>query len=83
MFTHCMIHREALVAKKISPDLDVVLHDAIRIINFIKCRFFANLCKDMEADYEQLLLHIGVWWLSKRPAFKRLIALKDEIMIFL
>lgn len=88
MFTHCIIHREALVAKKLSPDLNVVLNDAIRIINFIKCRalnsrLFANLCKDMGADYEQLLLHTEVRWLSKGRALKRLIGLKDEVMIFL
>ena len=78
MFTHCIIHREALVAKKISPDLNVVLNDAIRIINFIKCRalnsrLFANLCKNMGVDYEQLL-HAEVRWLSKGRALKRLIA---------
>ena len=33
-FTHCMIHREALVAKKISPDLNAVVQDAVKVIHF-------------------------------------------------
>ena len=33
-FTHCMIHREALVAKKIS-DLNAVVQDAVKFINFM------------------------------------------------
>lgn len=51
-FTHRMIHREALVVKKIAPE----------IINFIKSRalnsrLFKNLCIDMDSDYTSLLLH--------------------------
>ena len=35
-FTHCMIHREALMAKKISPDFNTKLQDAVKVINLIK-----------------------------------------------
>ncbi|XP_013776298.1 SCAN domain-containing protein 3-like, partial [Limulus polyphemus] len=35
-FTHCMTHRETLLAKKISADLNMVLQDAVKVINFIK-----------------------------------------------
>ena len=35
-FTHCIIHREALAAKKISAELCLVLRDAVKIINYIK-----------------------------------------------
>lgn len=34
---HCIIHRQHLVAKKMSPDLNEVLTEAVKIINFIKC----------------------------------------------
>ncbi|XP_027733407.1 uncharacterized protein LOC114054423 [Vombatus ursinus] len=62
-FTHCMIHLVALVAKKISPELDVVFQDTIKIINFIKSRalnsrLFSNLWKHM--DYKSLLLHAEI-----------------------
>ena len=35
-FTHCLIHREALVAKRLAPELDDALQDAVKIINFDK-----------------------------------------------
>ncbi|XP_013793192.1 SCAN domain-containing protein 3-like [Limulus polyphemus] len=61
-FTHCMIHREALAAKKISADLNAVLEGAVKVINFIKSRalnsrLFANLCDEMESNFSTLLLH--------------------------
>ena len=73
-FTHCMIHREALVAKKISPNLNVV-QDAVKIINCIKSRalntrIFANLCGEMESQFKTLLLHCKVRWLSKAKALE-------------
>ena len=47
-FTHCMIHREALEAKHMSFDLDTVLRDVVKIINYLKnnalnSRLFTNL----------------------------------------
>ena len=87
-FTHCMIHREALVAKKISPDLNAVVQDAVQIINFIKSRtlnthIFANLCGEIKTEFRNLLLHCEVRWLSKAKALKRLLMLKNEVVIFL
>ena len=35
-YTHCIIHQEALAAKKISAELCIVLQDAVKIINYIK-----------------------------------------------
>ena len=86
-FTHCMIHREALVAKKLSPELNEVVQDAVKIINFIKSRAlnsrpFANLCDEMESGHNKLLLHCKVRWLSKGKALKRLLLLQSEVIIF-
>lgn len=36
LWTHCVIHREALASKKMSPELNSVLNDAVKAINFIK-----------------------------------------------
>ena len=87
-FTHCMIHREALVAKKLSPELNKVVQDAVKIINFIKSRalnsrLFAHLCDEMESDHNKLLLHGEVRWLSKGKALKRLLLLQSVVIIFL
>lgn len=35
-WTHCMIHREALVSKQLSPELNDVMTDVITTVNFIK-----------------------------------------------
>jgi hypothetical protein len=87
-FSHCMIHREALVAKKISPELNQVLNEAVKIINFIKsrsqnCRIFSLLCQEMDAEYQTLLLHCEIRWLSKGKCLTRLVCLMDEVKLFL
>lgn len=83
-----MIHREALVAKTVSLDLNSVLQDAVRIINFIKSRalntrLFVNFCKDMGSEYEKLFLHSEMRWLSRGRILRRLMELKHEVMLFL
>ena len=60
-FTHCRIHREALAAKKLAPELNHVHQDAVKIINFIQSRapnrrLFSNLCKNTDYHYTNLLL---------------------------
>ena len=35
-FTHCMIHQETLVAKKISPALNSVVQDAVQILTLLR-----------------------------------------------
>lgn len=35
---HCMIHRESLVSKEISPGLHLVLSIVISVVNYIKTR---------------------------------------------
>jgi len=88
LFTHCMIHREALASKKLEPFVNEVLQDAIRVINFIKSkslnsRLFTILCNEMGSDHTKLLLHTDVRWLSRGKILLRIVELKDEIRIFL
>ena len=37
LFTHCIIHREHLASKTLSPDLKNVLTNAVKIVNAIRC----------------------------------------------
>ena len=58
--THCVIHREMLASRKMSPELNNVLQDVIKIINHIKVRalnsrLFAQLCEEMDAEHTRLL----------------------------
>uniref|UniRef100_A0A0L8FVS6 DUF4371 domain-containing protein n=1 Tax=Octopus bimaculoides TaxID=37653 RepID=A0A0L8FVS6_OCTBM len=86
--THCMIHREALVAKKMNASLSKVLSCCIKVINFIKTRplysrFFAILCGEMGAEHSSLLLHTEVRWLSRGKTIQRLFELREELLMFL
>ncbi|XP_051965270.1 zinc finger BED domain-containing protein 5-like [Xyrauchen texanus] len=85
--THCMLHREALVAKRID-DLRLVLRNVVKTVNYIKShplkhRLFGFLCKEMGADYESLLLHSEVRWLSRGAVLNRVYALRKEMREFL
>uniref|UniRef100_A0A5S6Q618 DUF4371 domain-containing protein n=1 Tax=Trichuris muris TaxID=70415 RepID=A0A5S6Q618_TRIMR len=50
---HCVIHRQHLVAKKLSERL----HCSLRI--------FRKMCEENDESYNRLLLHTEVRWLSK------------------
>jgi hypothetical protein len=68
--THCVIHREMLACRKMSPKLNGVLNDVVKIINHIKAhslnsRLFEHLCEEMDAEQKHLLLHVDVRWLSR------------------
>ncbi len=59
--THCMLHCEALVAKRMDNELNQVLQEVIQVVNFLKARpmkhrLFTLLCNEMGARFERLLL---------------------------
>ena len=67
---HCVIYREMLAGRKMSPELNNVLQDVIKIINHIKVhalnsRLFTQLCEEMDAGHTHLLLCTEVRRLSK------------------
>ncbi len=81
LWTHCVIHREAL-ASKMSPELKSILNDAVKAINFIKSRplnacLFRRLCDGMGSEHTELLLHTEVRWLSKGKVLNRLFELRS------
>uniref|UniRef100_A0A667X2M9 HAT C-terminal dimerisation domain-containing protein n=1 Tax=Myripristis murdjan TaxID=586833 RepID=A0A667X2M9_9TELE len=88
VWNHCFIHRQALACKGIPPDLDKVLKEVIRVVNFIKGsalnhRLFDQLCADMGAEHTHLLFHTEVRWLSKGRVLTRVYELRNEIHAFL
>jgi hypothetical protein len=55
LWTHCVIHREALASQYLCPLLNDV-ETVIQIVNFIKtrpvkARFFQQFCTDMGAEH--------------------------------
>ncbi|GFV46569.1 zinc finger BED domain-containing protein 5 [Trichonephila clavipes] len=88
IWTHCMIHREALASKEMSPGLNIVLMTVVTVVNYIKMRslksrIFSGLCKDMGAVHSSLLFHCEARWLSHGKLLQRVYELRNEITIFL
>lgn len=85
---HCMIHREALMAKVLPEDLQEVMDQVVKMVNFIKSnalrsRIFASLCEAMDSGFKTLLFHTEVRWLSKGKVLQRVCFLKVELISFL
>ena len=62
---HCILHREALVAKTMPPELTEVLNQAVQMVNYIKSRplksrLFSQLCAEMGADHQSLVNTLNV-----------------------
>ena len=84
---HCVIHRQNLVAKNISGRLHHSLSTVIRAVNTIKARalnsrLFRQLCAENDEEFEQLLLHTEVRWLSKGNCLRRFYSLFSTVVKF-
>lgn len=85
--SHCVLHRHALVAKKMSYELKTVLDQAVQIVNYVKSRplqsrLFKKVCEDIGSQHQSLFLHTQVRWLSRGRVLLRLFELRNELKIF-
>uniref|UniRef100_A0AAY5KAR4 DUF4371 domain-containing protein n=1 Tax=Esox lucius TaxID=8010 RepID=A0AAY5KAR4_ESOLU len=83
-WTHCMVHRKALAAKKMPVLFDSVLNQSGKMINLIKSRplnfrLFGVLCQEMGSGHKQLILHTEVRWLSRGRVLQWLYELREEV----
>ena len=83
-----IIHREALVAQKLSPELGDTVEVVTKAINFIKTRslkskVFQKLCAEMNAEHRSLLFYCSSRWLLLGKSFERVYELMDELPAFL
>ncbi|KFD48909.1 hypothetical protein M513_10272 [Trichuris suis] len=81
---HCGIHREHLLGSRLNRSLSVVIH----VVSFIKShalqnRLFRPLCEENNEDFDTLLLHTEVRWLSKGNCLQRFVALWKTIVAFI
>lgn len=86
MSSHCIIHREALASKKMSPQLNETLLTLVKMINNIKAnalnsRVFSLIRKEMGSDHKTLLLHTEVRWLSRGRVLSRLFELRHDSLL--
>lgn len=85
---HCVIHRQHLVARNLSDRLHQSLQFVINAVNKIRSnalntRLFAQLCDENDEDFQRLLLHTEVRWLSKGACFTRFYSLFESVLEFL
>ncbi|XP_076348256.1 protein FAM200B-like [Tachypleus tridentatus] len=85
---HCIIHRYSLGSKSLSGNLKLVFEDVLKIVNFIKSRdvnsrIFRELCKEVGEQYQVLLYHTDVRWLSRGKVVRRVIELRTALQEFL
>ena len=83
-----MLHKHALAAKTLPLTLKEVLSDCVKVVKFVRNRAINHrilkaLCWDLGSDYEVLLYHSEVRWLSRAEVLKRLQELKQEVLLFL
>ncbi|XP_015428833.1 PREDICTED: SCAN domain-containing protein 3-like [Dufourea novaeangliae] len=86
--THCLIHREMLASRKMSPEFNSVLIDVVKVINHIKAhtlnsRLFEQLCEEMDAEYRCPLLYTKIRWLSRGKSLIRVFELREPLQRFL
>ncbi|XP_042208670.1 protein ZBED8-like [Homarus americanus] len=84
--THCFLHRHALASKILPAILKEVLSTGVKVVNFIRARavnhrVFKRFCQEMGAEYEVLLYHTEVRWLSRGQILKCLIELRAEVSL--
>ena len=84
LWTHCMLHRAALVSKNISEELNNVFAKVTKVMNYIqnsplKTRLLAKLCEDMGANYISLLYYCEVRWLSRAKVIQRVLNSKKKL----
>ncbi|XP_042228049.1 zinc finger BED domain-containing protein 5-like [Homarus americanus] len=85
---HCLLHWENLASRKLSHELNSVMEDVIKIVNFIKSsalnsRLFNQMCSDMGSEYEHLLYYSAVRWLSRGKVLQRVFEMRTQVEIIL
>ncbi|KAF2345251.1 protein of unknown function DUF4371 [Trinorchestia longiramus] len=85
--TYRILHRHALATKTLPPKLAEVLK-IVDCVNYMQSsalrhRIFSELCKEMGSEFEVLLYHSNIRWLSRRQVLNRVFAVRVELFLFL
>lgn len=86
--THCVLHRHALATKTLPSKLAEVLKIVVECVNYVrnsalKHRIFKELCNEIGSEFEVLLYHSNVRWLSRGKVLNRVFAMRVELALFL
>ncbi|XP_073525434.1 protein FAM200C-like [Phyllobates terribilis] len=86
--THCILHRHALATKTLPPKMAEVFKTVVECVNYVRNsalrhRIFSELCKEIGSEFEVLLYHSNVRWLSREQVLNRVFAMRVELALFL
>ncbi|CDQ91221.1 unnamed protein product [Oncorhynchus mykiss] len=78
----------ALATKTLPPKLAEVLQIVVECVNYVRTsalrhRIFSELCKEMDSEFEVLLYHSNVRWLSRGQVLNCVFAVHVELALFL
>ncbi|XP_040275794.1 protein ZBED8-like [Bufo bufo] len=78
----------ALATKTLPPKLAEELKIVVECVNYVRNsalrhRIFRELCKEMGSEFEVLLYHSNVRWLSRGQVLNRVFAVRVELALFL
>ena len=73
---HCIIHQENLAARAANSEIEAVMKIVINIINYIRARElnhrkFKSILGELGSEYNDVLLHTSVRWLSRGKVLER------------
>ena len=85
---HCIIHRQSLASKDLSPNFSDVMQVVISTVNYVKARdlnspMFKQLCITENSNHYILLMHTAVRWLSREKTLKKVFLLCRKQATFL
>jgi hypothetical protein len=88
MSFHCIIHQENIAACVSISEVDLVMKNVIKIVNYIRAndlnyRKFKSLLEEMNSNYTDVLLYTSVRWLSRGKVLERFFTLQLEITAIL
>jgi hypothetical protein len=85
---HCIIHQSVLCAR-LSGELADAMTTIMKLVNFLRStsslqhRLFKAFLSEVDAEYDDLLVHNDVRWLSKGKVLQRFWILKEEVHQYL
>ena len=85
---HCIIHRQNLASKDMSPNFSDVMQVVISTVNYVKARelnsrMFKQLCITKNSNHHTLLMHTAVRWLSRGKILERVFLFRRELATLL
>ena len=83
---HCILHQESLCKSALS--FHQIVNSVVNVVNIIRSkalnhRQFRSLLNDLDSDYDDILYHKNVRWLSIGKVLDRFYYFREEIKAFL